>query len=311
MAVILPDAWPFPPPKEGSSMFSFKKQKATLAHLNAREENHGPDESVLAVDLSFKANVSNDFLSELSPTLKWSLYDKAAVDDLAQEAGHMPVLRYSSLEAISWKGEMPNAVVVLHGATKAKDLEFVAKVNKRYRHEKRFAVCNHCGVARGVRADAVEWNHYHQPGVRCVLRGLGRAQSGAGGYLQSGGPAGVLGGQRQQQERMAGRDGWERVRGVRRSQSDLFGRRPITNRWQRLCHRCHHFLAGCSGGFSAGALAALVMLAPCVCRRWLEPALCSPRPRPARALRCRPWRAVPCESWRTACECQCLRSRRT
>lgn len=111
--------------------FSLAKQKVRLTHINLREEKHGPEETVLAVDLTFTADVSNDFLSELDPTLKWSLYDKSPNEDLDDKGkNHMPVLRYSLLGELHWKADMIDAAVVLHGAKKADNLEFTAKVNK-------------------------------------------------------------------------------------------------------------------------------------------------------------------------------------
>jgi len=111
-------------------MFSFDKQQVMLTHINTREEKHGPDETSLAVDLSFKADVSNDFLSELAPTLKWSLYDKPENGDLAQDAAYMPRLRYPQLPALAWSLVMEGAEVTLHGATAKRDITLMAKVNK-------------------------------------------------------------------------------------------------------------------------------------------------------------------------------------
>lgn len=112
-------------------MFTLAKQKVRLTHVNLREEKHGPDETVLAVDLSFQADVSNNFLSELSPTLKWSLYEKSPNEDLAdKDKTHMPVLRYSQLGELDWASKMENATVVLHGKSKAETIEFAAAVNK-------------------------------------------------------------------------------------------------------------------------------------------------------------------------------------
>lgn len=111
-------------------MFQFDQQKVVLTHINTRQEKHGPDELALVVDLAIHANLSNDFLTQLAPTLKWSLYDKPVDGDLAQDAGYAPVLRYSQIAHIKWTGDMVGAIVVLHGTSKAKTLEFEAKVNK-------------------------------------------------------------------------------------------------------------------------------------------------------------------------------------
>lgn len=105
-------------------MFSMSNQAAKLAHINVREEKHG-EESVPAVDLTIKCDVPNTFLANLAPTLRWSLYDKAATVD-AVDPDHMPVLRYPSMDPFRWRGEA-RALVAFPG-TKPR-LEFVAKVN--------------------------------------------------------------------------------------------------------------------------------------------------------------------------------------
>lgn len=112
-------------------MFELSKHKCKIAHLNIREETHGEDK-VLAEDIKVQADVPNDFLSYLAPTLKWSLYDKAqdAQGELIEDAGHMPRLRYSQLPPLAWAGEMKKATFVIHGAKKADDLVFEADVDK-------------------------------------------------------------------------------------------------------------------------------------------------------------------------------------
>lgn len=98
-------------------MFELLKHKSKIAHLNIREESHG-DDKVLAEDIKVQADVPNDFLSYLAPTLKWSLYDKPsnAQGELIEDAGHMPRLRYSQLSALAWDGSMAKAAFTIHGA---------------------------------------------------------------------------------------------------------------------------------------------------------------------------------------------------
>jgi hypothetical protein len=112
-------------------MFELQKHKAKIAHLNIRGEMHGDDE-VLAIDVRLQADVANDFLSYLAPTLKWSLYDKSdsPQGELVEDQSHLPKLRYSQLPPLAWRGEMEKALFVVHGAKKAQDLEFEAKVHK-------------------------------------------------------------------------------------------------------------------------------------------------------------------------------------
>lgn len=53
--------------------FVLQKIAAVLAHVNLGEEKHG-DEEVLRYDLKLDADVGNDFLTQLEPTLKAALY---------------------------------------------------------------------------------------------------------------------------------------------------------------------------------------------------------------------------------------------
>lgn len=110
-------------------MFQLDSQAAKLAHINVREEKHG-DDPVPAYDLKIKMDVPNTFLSQLHPTLKWSLYDKAPTVDAVDDS-HMPVLRYALLEPVRWKGEMKEAMITVHDANGegAKSLVFSASVN--------------------------------------------------------------------------------------------------------------------------------------------------------------------------------------
>ena len=112
-------------------MFELSKQKAVIAHLNIREEMHG-EEPVLAEDIKIQANVPNDFLSYLAPTLKWSLFDRpeAAQVELIKDDGHMPRLRYSQLPPLAWEGCMEKVSFTIHLPGKAKEIEFEATVNK-------------------------------------------------------------------------------------------------------------------------------------------------------------------------------------
>ena len=106
-------------------MFELSKHKCKIAHLNIREETHGEDK-VLAEDIKIQADVPNDFLSYLAPTLKWSLYDKpdGAQGELIKDAGHMPRLRYSFFPPLAITGRMDKANFTVHGAKKADDLTF-------------------------------------------------------------------------------------------------------------------------------------------------------------------------------------------
>ena len=112
-------------------MFNLTKRAAKIAHLNIREEIHGEDK-VLAEDIKIQADVPNDFLVYLSPTLKWSLYEKAddTQGNLIEDDTHFPRLRYSRLSPLHWSIQMPNASFSLHGAKKSDSLELTANIDK-------------------------------------------------------------------------------------------------------------------------------------------------------------------------------------
>ena len=111
-------------------MFELLKHKSKIAHLNIREETHGEDK-VLSEDIKIQADVPNDFLSYLAPTLKWSLYDKSdSPQGELVEDGHMPRLRYSQLPPLSWSGGMVKAAFTIHGAKKSEDLVFEANIDR-------------------------------------------------------------------------------------------------------------------------------------------------------------------------------------
>ena len=111
-------------------VFTLTKQAAKIAHINLRIEMHG-EEELAGMDIKVQADVPNDFLSYLSSTLKWSLYDKPDKQaELIEDKGHLPRLRYSELGEMHWAGEMDHAVFVVHGAKKSEDLQLEGEVDK-------------------------------------------------------------------------------------------------------------------------------------------------------------------------------------
>lgn len=108
-------------------MFTLETQACKAAHINVREEKHG-DEDVLAVDLKITAKVSNDFLSQLHPTLKHSLYAKPDEPDLANDAGYAPLLRYSQIETLKWTGEITGGTLTIHAPISKRNMIFTANV---------------------------------------------------------------------------------------------------------------------------------------------------------------------------------------
>ena len=109
-------------------MFNLSKHISKIAHLNLREEKHGED-TVLACDVKIEADVTNDFLSYLSPTLKGSLYEKLNDQGELLNDGHMPTLRYPALPDLLWDGTM-EAEFIIHGEKKSGDMVFDASVTK-------------------------------------------------------------------------------------------------------------------------------------------------------------------------------------
>ena len=110
-------------------MFNLDNQQAKIAHVNLREEKHG-DDDVLACDVKIEAKLSNDFLSQLSPTLKWSLYDRDEEDMVSgQDKNHMPVLRYPLLGPLKWDNGIVGGLFTIHAPVSKNDQEFFADVN--------------------------------------------------------------------------------------------------------------------------------------------------------------------------------------
>jgi len=109
--------------------FHWKKQAAKVAHINIGEEKHG-EEGVMRMDVKVQSDVVNDFLTYLSPTLKGSLYAKEdGQGELIKDDAHLPHSLYPELGELKWDGEMAGATVILHGKTKAEDIDLVADVN--------------------------------------------------------------------------------------------------------------------------------------------------------------------------------------
>lgn len=108
------------------SRFTLQKQSAKVQHVNLREEKHGED-PVLGADVKLVFDASNDFLGQLSPTLKSALYasdvEATGQISLVDAEQHLPVLRYPQLGPLTWAGDFA-AELTLHGAKKADDVVF-------------------------------------------------------------------------------------------------------------------------------------------------------------------------------------------
>jgi hypothetical protein len=114
-------------------MFALEKINAKIAHLNIRTEKHGEDD-VKAVDLKLEAKLPNTFLAQLSPTLRWSLYDKPVDPDLVEDPDYMPTLRYSKMGPIKWDDQIVGGTLFIHAPVSKKDLAFSADVNSLVLH---------------------------------------------------------------------------------------------------------------------------------------------------------------------------------
>lgn len=98
--------------------FRLSKQDVQFTHINQRLENHGPNEKVTGVDLSFSLDMENDVLEALAPGLRDSFYTLPAKGDgdLVDKAkANEPIrLRYPELSPQSWSKELPNYEVIFH-----------------------------------------------------------------------------------------------------------------------------------------------------------------------------------------------------
>jgi len=110
-------------------MFHLSTHECKLAHINIREEKHG-EESRTAVDVKLSAVVPNDFLSYLHPSLKSALYARPdAQQDLVNDPGHLPKLRFEGLPELRWVGSF-SAFATIHGAKPSQDLVLTGQIDK-------------------------------------------------------------------------------------------------------------------------------------------------------------------------------------
>jgi hypothetical protein len=113
--------------------FERHRELMELAHLNIRTEQHG-DEKVNGIDISFRVDLSNDVLSEFSPTLKSSLYQREETPQQDFDPATIPlkIVKNPQMGTIKWDTKYDCArVVVHHGSDEKNDVVFgLAKVNK-------------------------------------------------------------------------------------------------------------------------------------------------------------------------------------
>jgi hypothetical protein len=125
-------------------MFSLDQQTAKLTNVNPRNKLHG-EEHHLAADLNFEIAVSNDVLSEFSPTLKASLYrklEKGEGDLLPEEPGTLSKLKHPEMGAIKWANELTGYEAMIHwGATNTQNIRLIDCAVDKFRFE-----CQDCGT---------------------------------------------------------------------------------------------------------------------------------------------------------------------
>jgi hypothetical protein len=90
-------------------MLELKDQKAKLASVNPRAENHG-DEKKPAVDLKFETTCASDVLIPFHPELRATVFKKPDQPDLLNQDDEpgLTALRFPSLGPLKWDWEGVN-----------------------------------------------------------------------------------------------------------------------------------------------------------------------------------------------------------
>jgi hypothetical protein len=109
------------------SMIEFVEREVTLSHLNIRDEKHG-EEPIVAVDVKLKVDLPNTLLDTLSDGLLLSMYAAEDVKGELFKDGHLPRLRYPSMDPI--KFNLGETKVLLHFLRVTHDIELVGIVKK-------------------------------------------------------------------------------------------------------------------------------------------------------------------------------------
>lgn len=93
--------------------FSLTKERAHFAHLNTREEKHGPKASKKGFDFKLVFDLNNSYLNRIAPGLQDMFYRAHETQDM-HNADNKPVLRYPKLDVQKYDIEVPRVELRFH-----------------------------------------------------------------------------------------------------------------------------------------------------------------------------------------------------
>lgn len=98
--------------------FSLTKERARFAHLNTREEKHGPKASKKGVDFKLVFDLNNVYLNRIAPGLQDMFYRAHETADM-HNPDNKPVLRFPKLDTQAYDIEVPRVTMRFHDPDKA------------------------------------------------------------------------------------------------------------------------------------------------------------------------------------------------
>lgn len=98
--------------------FGLTKERAKFAHLNTREEKHGPKASKKGVDFKLVFDLNNQYLNRIVPGLQDMFYRAHDTADM-HNPDNKPVLRHPKLGTQSYELEVPRITMRFHDPDKA------------------------------------------------------------------------------------------------------------------------------------------------------------------------------------------------
>lgn len=93
--------------------FSLTKERARFAHLNTREEKHGPKASKKGVDFKLVFDLNNSYLNRIAPGLQDMFYRAHETQDM-HNPDNKPVLRFPKLDTQAYDLEVPRITMRFH-----------------------------------------------------------------------------------------------------------------------------------------------------------------------------------------------------